>query len=180
MARLSLTSGALRNIREYPWICVKKCVRRFLWTFSPVELDENKVIYYERESSRILSYLPRFPLPWSLFAFGLLLLLYLYFVKRGKDVNVSPTTSKFLVVLLLFIMTHIGIFSLLIAGSRYRIPLIPYFFIFGGHAFSTLLEKVEQKNLKQSFLTPHYFCPDIRTCTYFLFPISTEPCPLVR
>ena len=147
-----LISGAIYNIKTYPWLNFKKCLKRFLWTFSPQELDENKVIYYEREVSKVLKYLPRFPLPMSLFALGLALLVISLLSKGTKPIGIPITSWKFLFVLLFFVVTNIGVFSLLIAGSRYRVSLIPYFFIFGGIAFSSFWEVIQNKKWNLSAL----------------------------
>ncbi|MGC9054471.1 MAG: tetratricopeptide repeat protein, partial [Candidatus Hydrogenedens sp.] len=140
-----LISGAIHNIKTYPWLNLKKCLKRFLWTFSPQELDENKVIYYEREVSTVLKYLPRFPLAMSLFTLSLILLVISLSSKGAIPIKISTCSWKFIFVLLFFVATNISIFSLLIAGSRYRISLLPYFFIFGGIVFSSLWETVSNK-----------------------------------
>lgn len=140
-----LISGAINNIKKYPGLNFKKCIKRFLWTFSPQELDENKVIYYEREVSKVLRYLPRFPLPVSLFITGILLFILFFFYQDKQRINISVISWRFLFFLLLFAGINIGIFSILIAGSRYRVLLIPYFFIFGGVVFSGLLNGFQSK-----------------------------------
>ncbi len=140
-----LISGAINNIKEYPWLNFKKCVKRFLWTFSPQELDENKVIHYEREVSKLLRYLPRFPLPVSLLITGLILFVLSLMSKGKSKLKVSVTSWKFVIVLLLFVVVNISVFSLVIAGSRYRISLIPYFFLFGGVVFSSLWNTIQSR-----------------------------------
>ncbi len=140
-----LITGAMDNLRKYPWLNIRKCIKRFLWTFAPQELDENKVVYYEREVSRVLRYLPRFPLPISLFITSLFLIAMGFFKREKERIDIRIVSWRFLVVLLLFVGTNICIFSILIAGSRYRVLLIPYFFIFGGVAFSGLLNGFPSK-----------------------------------
>lgn len=140
-----LIAGAINNIKTYPWLNFKKCLKRFLWTFSPQELDENKVIYYEREVSRILKYLPRFPLPMSLFVFSTFLFILSYIWKGKQEIDISMVSWRYLVVLFLYVGINISVFSLLIAGSRYRVSLIPYFFIFGGVVFSTFWKTIQEK-----------------------------------
>ena len=147
-----LISGAIHNIKEYPWLNLKKCFKRFLWTFSPQELDENKVIYYEREVSTILKYLPRYPLPMSLFTLSLILLGILWLSKGTQTIKITMNSWKFLFVLLFFVAINISIFSLIIAGSRYRVSLIPYFFILGGVVFSSLSETIRNKKWNLSIL----------------------------
>ncbi len=151
-----LISGAIENIKKYPWLNFKKCVRRFLWTFSPLELDENKVIHYEREVSKALKYLPRFPLPMTLFILSIILL-FVTFV-TGKNGVLSTTSRKYLLVVFLFLMTNIGVFSLVIAGSRYRVSLIPYFFLLGGIAFSYFWNAIENKKWNSVIILGITFC----------------------
>lgn len=163
-----LISNAFKNAFNHPFKnLVLKPITRFLYLLSPIEMDENKVLFYEIKVSKILRYLPSFRIVITLFTFGLLTFINQIFKKK----TYSSSENLYCIGLLLFFpLIYCGVFSLLIAGSRYRVPLIPIFLIFGGHGISYLLHLIKSKNIKETinWLT-------LLTLLYIIFGIQILP-----
>jgi hypothetical protein len=105
--------GARKYILGHPVETLRMMARRALWSLGPEELDENKVIRYEKEHSRTLRHLPGFPWPLSLFILGLVFLALDAWRRRaGRGIAWEST-----VLLLLFTGAYFALFLPVIAGG---------------------------------------------------------------
>ncbi|GEM_PF-2003710 len=142
-----LISNALRNALSYPFQnLILKPTKRFLYLLSPTEMDENKVLFYEIKISNILKYLPSFKFAITLFTLGVFTLIHQIL---KKELIVPSKLISNIGFLIFFLVIYSGIFSLIIAGSRYRVPLIPIMLIFGGYGLSNLLTKIKNGKIKE-------------------------------
>ncbi|HOT52154.1 MAG TPA: glycosyltransferase family 39 protein, partial [Candidatus Hydrogenedentes bacterium] len=123
------------NIKSDPTIPFRMAFKRALLTLGPREVDENKVIACEKQRSRLLRHLPGFPWPLGLFVLGMALYGTRAWRPGGKGDRPEPTAAsrETAALILVWQLAYFGVFLPLIAGSRYRIPLIPIMFLFGGY-----------------------------------------------
>ena len=142
--RRYFVNEGLTYITQNPGRTLRLMAKRAVLSWSPVEVDENKVVHYEKAHSPTLRYLPGFPLPLSLFLLGLLMLVRDYVAGRAKTTPrhaPPPETGRWLettVLALLFMLSYYAVFLPLIVGARYRIPQIPFMFLFGAYGLYRL------------------------------------------
>ncbi|MCX8064897.1 MAG: tetratricopeptide repeat protein [Candidatus Hydrogenedentes bacterium] len=145
-----LVHNAIKNAYKYPLqTLVIRPIKRFIYLLLPIEMDENKVLFYEIELSNVLRVLPSFRSVITLFTLGILALIS-HLLKRNLKFRGYVLIGISL--LLFFLILYIGFFSFIIAGSRYRVSLIPTFIIFGSYGISTLLEESKSFRLKEKLL----------------------------
>lgn len=148
--RNHLVKNALRNAYNYPLQnLLVKPVKRFLYLFLPIEMDENKVLFYEIKVSKVLNLLPSFRTVISFSLIGILILLSQVLRKKS---NFSSISTLGILLLLFFLLLYGGILSFIITGSRYRVPLIPIFLIFGGYGISEIFDRLKTSKIRELFI----------------------------
>lgn len=126
---------AMEFIREHPARALKLVAIKAALFWGPQEVGSNKVVDLEKENSATLRYLPGFPLPFSLAVFGLI---QFFRVRRREQQATSderrPTETVPLV--LLFILIYFASYLPFFVVGRYRIPVIPFLFLFGAYGLA--------------------------------------------
>ncbi|MCA1902081.1 MAG: tetratricopeptide repeat protein [Candidatus Hydrogenedens sp.] len=136
---------AFRYIIHHPKEWIILTLRKILLFWGPIEITNDTVPAWDKQTSFILKHLPSFPIYLSLFITGICLMVYRLF--RGKP----DISNSFLQILILSsLITFIYFLSVLpffIAG-RYRIPIMVFLFIISGWAISEFINLLKVKNWK--------------------------------
>jgi tetratricopeptide (TPR) repeat protein len=130
------TRKALDYIAARPGRAVELMGKKSLLFWGPAEISNNKVIHFERTHSRVLRYLPGFPLALSLAIVGLLLLFLEFRAVRKTKGKLGAEESRRLeltVLLLAFVAAYFASYLPFFVAGRYRVPIIPVLFLFGGY-----------------------------------------------
>ncbi|MFQ5601408.1 MAG: tetratricopeptide repeat protein, partial [Candidatus Krumholzibacteriia bacterium] len=135
------TTEAFRFMRENPGR-VLQLIARKLWLFwGPTEVGHNKEIHYERRFSRVLRALPgNFALVLALGLVGFVLLVAGHRRReqggRGRGAGPRDVVMRWelaVLVALLILVLSVSVLPFFVAG-RYRVPIVPFLLLFGGHA----------------------------------------------
>ena len=122
-------SEALAYMRENPGHILQLAMRKVLLFWGPWEVTSNKVLYFEREHSRFLSWLPGFPLVAGLAWAGFAL-----WVRNARRHSLSGETKQAGVLIAAIVaiscLTHILFFVV----GRFRVPVIPLLILFAAYA----------------------------------------------
>ena len=124
------TKKANDYIKGHPGRFLKLVAIKTAYFWGPAEIPNNKEIHFEKINSATLRYLPGFAMVLSTAVIGLIQLLL-----AKRKTNATVTTKQFemsmLVVLLIvtYFVSHLPFF---VAG-RFRVPVIPFLFLFGGY-----------------------------------------------
>lgn len=104
--------------------------------WGPEEVPNNKSMTWEKANSATLRYLPGFPLPVSLGVLGLLWLLPGRRKRPGQDEavpSVAAVQVEMSVLIVLFVLIYFLSYLPFFIAGRYRVPVIPFLFLFGAH-----------------------------------------------
>jgi tetratricopeptide (TPR) repeat protein len=141
----SQTSAFFRR-RAGEWIVahpiefLKLTFRRAVFFWGPDEISNNKVIRFEKESSRALSWQPGFALVSSGFLVGLFLVGRALGAGRAESAGIrDPATIRLVV---LFVLTWFVSFLPFLSAARFRVPLLPFLFLFVAYAASRAVSLV--------------------------------------
>ncbi len=129
-------------------------LKRALLFWSPLEITENKVVYYEKAHYAPLKYLPGFPHAAALFFFGVLLLLHdwrrgtLFPAKLEKDKD-AATAGAMILLMLGFVLIYFASFLPFFVNARARHPIIGFLFLFGAYGLYRLLSAYRAGGFKR-------------------------------
>lgn len=145
------TKKALSFISENPGRALGLAWKKTLYFWGPTEISNNKVDHYERVHSRVLKFLPGFPVAFALFVTGLLILYVETRARRKSKGAVSTHARNEMVVLLLafvaaYFVSHLPFF---IAG-RYRVPLLPVLLLFGAYGIESVRAMVAARRFSRA------------------------------
>ncbi len=127
---------AMQFIRTHPARALKLVAIKAALFWGPEEVGSNKVVELEKANSATLRHLPGFPLPLSLAIFGVF---QFFLAKRSRgerdELPSSAAERQFEVsiLLILFILTYFGSYLPFFVVGRYRMPVVPFLFLFGAY-----------------------------------------------
>lgn len=127
---------AMQFIRTHPARALKLVAIKAALFWGPEEVGSNKVVELEKANSATLRHLPGFPLPLALASFGVLQFL---FARRSRGERDEPPSSaaerqfEVSILLILFILTYFGSYLPFFVVGRYRMPVVPFLFLFGAY-----------------------------------------------
>ncbi len=127
---------ANRYIRNNRGRSFKLLLKKALLFWGPAEVSNNKEIFCAKELSATLRYNPGFALPVSGAVVGLLLLAFdLKKQRNEKEVGDTKVCKPLEISLLivLFIGTYFVSFLPFFITARFRVPIIPFLFLFGAY-----------------------------------------------
>ncbi len=126
---------AMEFIREHPARALKLVAIKAALFWGPQEVGSNKVVGLEKSNSATLRYLPGFPLPFSLAVFGLIQ--FFRMKRREQQATTDERPSiEMTVLVLLFILIYFASYLPFFVVGRYRIPVIPFLFLFGAYGLA--------------------------------------------
>ena len=168
------TKKAIDYIWDNPGRTLKLIATKTGLFWGPAEVSNNKILSCEKEHAVTLRFLPGFPMCLSLALFGLIQF-FLSGRKISKNVKVAlyPDEKQFQISILIFLFILIFFLSYLpffIAG-RYRVPIIPFLFLFGSYGLFRLYMLITTRKFSLAILwivilTGLYFAANIQTVSY--------------
>ena len=130
------TGEAIRYIRNNRERTFKRLLKKAFFFWGPAEISNNKEISCAKQLSPTLRYLPGFALPVSGAAVGLLLLVF-DLRKRRKEKAVGNTKARKQMEMSVLIVLLIGIYFVsflpFFITARFRVPIIPFLFLFAAY-----------------------------------------------
>ncbi|HQN00411.1 MAG TPA: tetratricopeptide repeat protein, partial [Candidatus Hydrogenedentes bacterium] len=124
-------------VRDNPGTTLRRAAKKALYFWGPMEIDENKVVWYEKQHSPVLRYLPRFPLAVAAFLTGLAMLVKDYLNRRrGGAKENRPYIAAAL--LLCCMAAYTAIYAAFYVTARYRVSILPFMMVFGGYGLYTM------------------------------------------
>ncbi len=132
---------ALDFMRAHPGETLKLAAIKAALFWGPEEVGSNKAVEMEQSHSATLRYLPGFPWPLSLALLGLAQLVVMRRKHAGEQSGLPPVTdSQFAisVLIVLLILTYFLSYLPFFVVGRYRIPIIPFLFLFGAYGLARL------------------------------------------
>jgi len=141
--------SALTSILQNPGQWLSLMVKKVLLFWGPVEITNDTVPAWDKYYSKILRWLPGFPLYFSLFITGIILWIFSSF--RHQQ---SPNSNYLIPMSLLIVVIYS--FSVLpfFVASRYRIPIMPFIMISGIYTIEEFLTAIRLKNKLKFFAIP--------------------------
>ncbi|MBA7486416.1 Beta-barrel assembly-enhancing protease [subsurface metagenome] len=130
------TKKSIAYVRSHPKRTLKLLAIKAALFWGPVEVPNNKVISCEKANSATLRYMPGFPLAVSLAVLGLI---HLFLGRRNlseQKKTPPPVTDKQFqvsILILLFTLTYFVSYLPFFMAGRYRVPVIPFFFLSGAY-----------------------------------------------
>ncbi|MFN0149657.1 MAG: tetratricopeptide repeat protein [bacterium] len=127
---------AMDYIAANPGRSIGLAAQRALLMLGPAEVSNNKVDQLERSNSRVLSFLPGFPIVLTLALVGVAVAL---FAERGRAVAkesaraAAARGSEQIVFLGLFAAAYLGSYVFFLAAGRFRVPAIPFLILLGAY-----------------------------------------------
>jgi tetratricopeptide (TPR) repeat protein len=125
-------SRALEWIGAHPVDFLKLTFRRAVLFWGPDEISNNKAIRFEKEASPALAWQPGFALVSSAFLVGLLLAGSAMRTGQAAEWGIRDPATVRLVAL--FIVVWFVSFLPFLSAARFRVPLLPFLFLFVGGA----------------------------------------------
>ena len=127
---------AMEFMRAHPARALKLVAGKTARFWGPQESDNNKNTDLEMAHSVTLRHLPGFPLPLSLGVFGLIRLFLTRRTRSDEDEAPSPESDRrfeLSVLIVAFILVYFVSYLPFFVVGRYRIPVIPFLFLFGAY-----------------------------------------------
>lgn len=143
-------------IRQHPALTLRRIIRKFLLFWGPAIVDENKVVGLERARSRVLSFLPDFPLLVCGALVACVVAVSRMFrgtirmagARRSGSSAFKPTDATSVMLLLtLFAGVTCTTFLLFIVNARYRMPVYPALALAGGWGMVEFVRSVRFKTV---------------------------------
>ncbi|MEJ2722498.1 MAG: tetratricopeptide repeat protein, partial [bacterium] len=130
------TDKAWEFIGGHPGKAIEYAGKKALLFWGPAEISNNKVIHYERAHSKVLRFLPGFPVALALAILGLAL----FIVENRKRTTAGAVTAgrssrkiELSVLLIGFVGAYFASYLPFFIAGRYRVPVIPVMLIFGAY-----------------------------------------------
>ncbi len=131
---------AKKYIKEHPGRTLYMTFHKALLYWGPLEVSNPMEVHFARQHSPILRKIPgNFHMTLSLFIIGVALLI--QEIRRRRRISRHNTEedrttrnlNEVMVLFLLFIFTYFLSILPFLVSSRYRTPILPFMFIFGGY-----------------------------------------------
>lgn len=132
---------AMQFIRTHPAQALKLVAIKAALFWGPEEVGSNKVVELEKAHSATLRHLPGFPLPVSLAMVGVLQFFLARRSRGARDELPSSAAARQFevsILLILFILTYFGSYLPFFVVGRYRMPVVPFLFLFGAYGLYRL------------------------------------------
>lgn len=140
---------ALTYIREHPGTALSMVYLKALLFWGPLEVADNKEVYYDKENSAVLRYSPGFSVFLTLCLVGAGLVFFdLRAARKTADIMQAKAAkqTEICVLLFLFVATYFISFMPVMASARYRVPIIPFILLFGAYAISKVGQFIRSGN----------------------------------
>jgi len=144
---------AFDHITAHPGRTLELMWRKTMLFWGPAEISNNEVMHYDRRHSRVLRFLPGFPVALSLAVVGLALLLTELRGRRrreGKTDEESSHRFELMVLLLAFVGIYFASYLPFFIAGRYRVPIIPILLLFGAYGVERVRADVVGRRLKNA------------------------------
>jgi Tfp pilus assembly protein PilF/4-amino-4-deoxy-L-arabinose transferase-like glycosyltransferase len=130
------TDKALAHIGAHPGKTLELMGRKALLFWGPAEVSNNEVLQYDRAESRLLPFLPGFPVALALAIVGFLLLV--IELRRPDAGKTKPAGTplrrfEFVVLATAFVAVYFASYLPFFIQGRYRIPVVPVLLLFGAY-----------------------------------------------
>ncbi|MFC1677714.1 tetratricopeptide repeat protein [Planctomycetota bacterium] len=142
---------AVDYILRHPGRTLKLAAIKTLLFWGPMEVSNNKEIYYEKKNSSILRCIPGFPVVLSIGILGLIRLFLDSKVRTGKkdtEALVSRREFEIAILIAIFVVIYFVSFLPFFVAGRYRVPLIPFLLLFGAYGLYRLIALARQNRLR--------------------------------
>jgi len=146
---------ALQYMRERPLDFVRLLARKAVLFWSPYEVSNNKVIYFEKQNSLVLRYMPGFPFALGLFIVGLALFLKdeggrMKDEKRPAANLLHPSSFYLSVLFLLYIATQYVTIVPFHITARYRVTIMPFLLLFGAYGVCRIGSFITERDFRKA------------------------------
>jgi tetratricopeptide (TPR) repeat protein len=144
------TRQAVDYIKKNPARILRLMARKAALFWGPMAVACNEELHYEKLKSPTLRYIPGFPIAIS-FAIVGILQLFLGRKERGEPTKaltlVTQRQFEISILVLLFILTYFISYLPFVAAERYRVPIIPFLFLFGAYGLFRIGQLFAFRNL---------------------------------
>ena len=142
---------AFAHIASHPGKTLELMWRKTLLFWGPAEISNNEVLQYDRAGSRLLRFLPGFPVALALAIVGFVLLL----IERRRAHGSRHTTGgesshrfELTVLMIAFVAVYFASFLPFFIQGRYRIPIVPVLLLFGAYGIDSVGAKISARRFK--------------------------------
>jgi len=127
----------LDYIAGHPGRFLALTARRATLFWGGTEVSNNKAIAFEKTNSKVLRLVPGFPLFLALALLGTALLVMdrRRVTSGGLAPDTNPATGPLAALVGLYIVTTFVSFLPFLVAARFRVPLLPFVFLFGAYGF---------------------------------------------
>jgi tetratricopeptide (TPR) repeat protein len=140
--------SALDYMKSNPINTLGLMVRKTFLYWGPWEVSSNKVLYYDKQDSPVLRFLPGFPFVAGLFFSGAIM----WLSRRRRGASDEESAAGFgrslLYLLLLFVGVSFATHLLFFVVGRFRVPVIPFMLLFGAYGCFELYRYGVARNWK--------------------------------
>jgi len=126
--------------------------KKALYFWGPAEVSNNKVIQLEKSHSRVLEFLPGFPLALALALVGLVLLVLDLRASRGQTAPAPDSARGFeaAVLLVSFVVVYFASYLPFFIAGRYRVPIIPILLLFAAYGAEVVRSRIAARRTAQA------------------------------
>jgi len=145
------TRKAFEHIAAHPGRTLELIGRKTLLFWGPAEISNSEVMYYDRAHSRVLRFLPGFPVALSLAIIGLALLFMEFRGRRRREGGTDEKYSRrfeLMVLLLAFVAIYFASYLPFFIAGRYRVPVIPVLLLFGACGIERVRADLDARRFK--------------------------------
>lgn len=147
-------SEAVHYIKTHPWEFITLTLKKAVLFWSPREIANPTEVYYDRMHSNILRNIPgNFSVILSLSITGIIL----FFLNLKKPLRDRETYSpppkiqlEVTVLILLFIFIYFVSFLPFLISARFRVPIIPFLFLFGSYGLYHIGRYIYVRNFRNA------------------------------
>jgi tetratricopeptide (TPR) repeat protein len=144
---------AIYYICKHPLKSLKLTAKKAALFWGPMEVSDNKELLCVKQQSKILRYIPGFPVVVSSALVGLVLLIFNFKIWRIRKKS-SPVEVQKQFEMSLLIALFIGIYFIsflpFIITARYRVPIIPFLLLFGAYGAYEIVRYILSRNFRRA------------------------------
>jgi tetratricopeptide (TPR) repeat protein len=147
------TRKGLAHITSHPGRTLELAVRKAALFWGPAEVSNNEVLHFDRSRSRVLRFLPGFPVALALAIVGLVPLWREN--RAARNPKAKPAGDNFrhaelTALLLAFVVVYFASYLPFFAAGRYRVPIIPVLLLFGAYGIDTVRSKISGRRFGEA------------------------------
>ncbi len=142
---------ALDHIKENPGKTLELMWRKTLLFWGPAEISNNEVLHYDRADSRLLKFLPGFPVALALAIVGFVILFIEHRRTRGSKRTAGgepPHRFELTVLMVAFVAAYFASYLPFFIQGRYRIPIVPVLLLFGAYGIDRVSAEFSARRLR--------------------------------